>query len=589
MAADKTVSAQEKQRRIIEAVLKERARRAKVTARKADCQNDLMEFVRVFWPIVEPSIPLVEGWVLEAIVDMLMAAADGHQNRVIINVPPGTAKSSMLNVFFPAWVWGPKNRPAARFLSASYSTTIPERDNYRLLRILKSKEYQAMWGDRVKIAREGMQVIETEQTGWKRVISTGSGTTGHRADFLLLDDLNDPNTVESDSVRHSTNHWIREVMPDRLNNLQKSVIINIQQRTHELDATGVLASYGYTSMVIPMEFDPDRFQPIVLRRDKAGNPTKIWADPRGLDQNGLELPGRAIGINGKIHCLPGSPIEDRRNELCWPERFSFEAVQKMKEIKGPYAWAAQYSQLPTVRGGAILRREWWQNWRHEDLPEFGTVVASLDTAIKEGEDNDYNAITAWGAFPGATGAPNFMLCGAERIRTSLAELVRWVAAFCRAHKVDYLLIEDKMRGHDVAAEVVRQYATAPWETILLRIKGTRHDAGKVDRVRAISPMFSGPVRRDPATGIDVWEGGIIWAPATDWAEEVINEATSFPRGQHDDYVDSMSQALAYLRRTGVLLTKQEYDDAAEEAMRYRPPIGVPYAIPDPKGQASITV
>ena len=261
----------------------------------------------------------------------------------------------------------------------------------------------------------------------------------------------------------------------------------------------------------------------------------MWADPRGLDEDGNELEGLVERAHGGLEAEPGSPMAQAEGLLCWPERYPPDEMEKMRNIKGPYAWAAQYLQLPTVRGGAIIRREWWRRWRGLILPEFGTTIASLDTAIKEGTENDYNALTILGAFADDEGAPQFMLADAWRIRTNLADLVRMVGDTCRKHNVDYLLIEDKARGHDVAAEIRRLYASAPWDTCLLKIGGGRYAQDKVTRVMAITPMFSGPVRKDPATGMDIWDGGMVWAPEAEWAEEVIAETTSFPRGAHDDY------------------------------------------------------
>ena len=836
---------------MLKAAKAELRRREERAALKADCEKDLMAFVEAFWPVVEPATPLIKGWVLEAMCDILMAAADGQIRRLCLNVPPGSMKSTLLNVFFPAWLWGAMNKPHLRFISASYSTMIPERDNSRLLRVLQSELFRQFWGDRVQIVREGVGLIETSSTGSKRVVSTDGGTTGHRADFLLLDDINNPTNVESDTVRHATNHWLREVMPDRLNDLKRSVIINIQQRTHEQDATGTLLQFGYLHVVIPLEFDPGRFQHVVLRRNKAGEATQVWADPRGLDKDGNELEGLVEKAHGGLEAAPGSPMAQAEGTLCWPERYPPDEMEKMRNIKGPYAWAcntgeapilmadlsmkplseirvgdaivgfeascdprrdgekfgrrrlmkttvedvhvsvrpvvkitldsgrvirctpdhkwytgrtpndkshpvyaaaklkralirvcdpflpditdvetarmagwlsgfyegegtvvfqsrrpgyaknavisfyqgcednlpicdelervlthfgfeygiserkrtkshwqkariywlkrgglpllqrflhivrpikwreriieaafasnfvrgeervvsiepdgedvvyglttgtgnyvvwglassnSQYLQSPTVRGGAIIRREWWRRWRGMVLPEFGTVIASLDTAIKEGKENDFNALTILGAFADDEGAPQFMLADAWRVRTNLADLVRMVGDACRKHNVDYLLIEDKARGHDVAAEIRRLYASAPWDTCLLKIGGGRYAQDKVTRVMAVTPMFSGPVRKDPATGMDIWEGGMVWAPEAEWAEEVIAETTSFPRGAHDDYVDCLGQMLLWARKTGLAITKAEFRETEDEAMQYQRPVGVPYAIHGP--------
>ncbi len=698
------------------AVDAERARRAALAARKSDAENDLLEFVDMFWRVVEPVTPLVKGWVLSAMADALMAVTDGHLTRVILNVPPGSMKSMLLNVFWPAWEWGPMNMPHLRYLSASYSSAIPERDNARLLRVITDPVYLRCWGDRFGVIRAGMTLVENDKTGWKRVISTSSGTTGHRGDRILClpadavittdagdmriedivherrnvriagwsgsavewqaieqyetnpagvmvrirhargvltctadhrvwvegrgyvaaesivpddvlrcivggalvptvsavsgvdrlgfdgrptynlrvgphhnyfadgvlvhncDDLNDPNDVESPSVRAATVHWVREVMPDRLNNMQQSAIINVQQRTHEQDATGVLAEHGdnYTWISIPMEFDPLRLCRAALRWDEDGEVLQEWVDPRGVDADGKELAGLYEDERGNLKVTMGSPMAQVAGTLAWPERFPPDTVAALKKIKGPYAWEGQYNQHPTVRGGAIIQRDWWQTWAARHYPSVGTVMVSVDTAIKENEAADYTACTVWGAFADDGGAPQVMMLDAWRDRLSLAETVARVGDSCFRWKADYLLIEDKARGHDASVEIQRHYTNRTWETVLIKVNSNSGD--KEARLRAVSHLFSGDVRRDPVSGIDIWVGGMVWAPATEWAEEVINEVTSFPRGVHDDYVDTVSQVMHFMRRHGVVLRKAEHEANEYEARKFRKTPGVPYAV-----------
>lgn len=515
--------------------------------------------------------------------DVLMAISDGDMTRVSINVPPGSTKSTLLNVLWPAWEWGPCNRPALRYMSVSYSTDVPVRDNLRFARILKHPVYQSCWGDRVKITREGAEWVGNDKTGFKMVTSTSGGTTGFRGDRLLLDDLNNPVNVESDIVRASTNKFIREVMPDRLNDLKRSAIVNLQQRTHENDATGTLIEHGqgYQYVCVPMEFDPLRICRVVLRHDDFGNPERVWVDPRALDEHGRQLRGLSLNERGEPKVVDGSPMAMAAGESCWPERFDEEATAKLKLEKGDYAWSAQYQQIPGVRGGAIIKRDWWKLWQGADYPELGTVVVSLDTAIEESEINDYNACTAWGAFAGKNGEPQFLLLEAWRDRMSLADLVRRVAETCRKRKADYLLVERKTRGKDVSDEILRLYARTSWNTELIIPQGD-----KVSRLRAVSHFFSGDARKIP-DGFDEesnakyridWSGGVVFAPDRAWADEVISEVASFPYGANDDYVDSVSQALGWVRKNGVVCRKVEYEEAEEDRMRYRKPVGVPYAI-----------
>lgn len=551
-----------------------RDQRRDLAALKTEAESDLVAFVRMMWRAVEPEAQFVHGWPVDAMADALMAVSDGEIRRLLINIFPGAMKSLMLNVFFPAWEWGPRGMPHLRYISTSYSSGLTERDNARLLRVVSDPVYRRCWPG-VTITKEGVGYVENAATGWKLATSVGGKMTGFRADRILIDDANNPANVDSSDVREQTNLWLREVMPDRLNNLDKGAIISIQQRTHEEDATGTLAQYGtgYSWLCIPMEFDPMRSSSVVLRRNEAGEPEDVWSDPRGLDDEGDELDGLYTDAKGQLQLRHGSPMAHAEGQLAWPDRFSPTAIEEQKRIKGPYGWAGQYQQSPGARGGGIIRRDWWQTWPTELFPDFGTIVASLDTALEQNTTSDYNAFIAMGAFPNDAGAPQLMLRAGWKQRMPLADLVKRVADDCYRIKADYLLIEHKTRGRDVFDEIRRLYASAPWKTVLIVPMGD-----KVSRLNAVSHLFSGDKRIDATSGIEVYENGMIWAPDTDWAEEVITEVANFPRGAHDDMTDALSQALAWIRRNGVVLRKVEHDNAESDARRYKRRPGVPYAI-----------
>jgi phage terminase large subunit-like protein len=404
---------------------------------------------------------------------------------------------------------------------------------------------------------------------------SGGATTGFRGDRILIDDANNPLDVESDTVRATTNIWLREVMPSRVNHAETSAIINIQQRTHEEDATGILAKYGggYRWTCVPMHYDPLRDTPVPLTFDEDGRPVDVWHDPRGVDPDtGKRLEGLFADARSKVHLRPGSPLARADGALAWPERWSQEACDKIRNTLGPYAYENQYQQSPGVRGGSIIRRDWWQVWEGE-YPDMGTVIAVLDTAIEENEKNDWNALITLGAFPGKEGEPKVMLTSAAKWRCQLSELVTNVRDVCVYRKVDYLLIERKTRGKDVHDEIVRLYAAAPWNTVLVEVFGT-----KVSRLSAVSHLFSGDLTRDRLTGIDVYSGGIVYAPDRDWSDEVIDQVTAFPTGAHDDFVDCLSMGMGWIRKNGVVLRRVEWDERELERKQFRKSIGVPYAI-----------
>ena len=570
---------------IAKAARAEIKRRKEQEKLKKKCEADLVEFIRAFWHVLEPSKPLVEGFVLYAICDYLMAAADGHIKRGILNVFPGSAKSLTMNVFFCAWLWGPRNRPAERFLCASYNEGLPERDNIKFLRLVKDPLYKQFWGERFRLIKESVSWIENDQTGWERTTSTHSGTTGHRGTFVLVDDGNDPNNVESTTVRESTIHWVREVMPDRLDNMETGVIINLQQRVHEWDCTGILVKYGtgYAEnwLMIPMRFDPLRSTPIIMRRDEDGNPTEIWVDPRGVDENGDELEGIFTDTDGKRKIRPGSPMAKAEGALAWVERFSEEAVNALERVKGPVAFAGQYQQSPTPRGGGIIKDDWWLPWPEKTFPDMGTVILSLNTAVEEDEENENHAATIWGAFSGTEGQPQLMLKAAWKDRAPLAQLVARVTELCEQHKVDYLLIIHKKKGQEVHDEMRRLYQNDKWAIVLVPVEGSEYA-----RLQSVSVLFSGDVKKIPALTphgqpqqyVDSWKGGMIYAPNTDWADEVIAQTGSFPRGAHAEFVPTVSMALEWCRKNGVVMRKVEYDTQEDEKLKFKPSRGVPYVI-----------
>lgn len=522
-------------------------------------EEDLLSFAGYVWPVVEPAVPFIKGWVLEAIADHLQAVEAGHIRRLLINVPPGATKSLMTDVFFPAWLWGPKNRPHMRFLCAAYSEHLTVRDNMRCRSIITSDRYQRLWRDRFKVSSDQFTKIKfaNDKTGWKLATSVGGIGTGERADIVIVDDPNNPMEMESEPIRATTKMWFTEILPDRLNNQATSAIIVIQQRTHEEDVSGVALTreMGYTHLMIPMEYDSGRHCVTSLGLDKAGDDV-AWEDPRSED-----------------------------GELAWPERFSQSIVEELKRDKGQYAYHSQYQQSPAPRGGGILKEEYWQLWKSNEWPPLQYILASLDSAYTEKEENDASALTVWGVFrerppmelgpealwmPRASpqivdntlGSPKIILLHAWQGHLQFHDLINQVIEICLpgqvpgyrgpSFPVDKLLIEAKASGLSVGQELHRMFRSSGRIAIDL-INPTKY-GDKVARVHAIEHLFS---------------GGLIYAPDKDFADMVIQQCAVFPRGARDDLVDSTSMALRYLRDAGFALRREEYSIEDEPSLMYK--------------------
>jgi hypothetical protein len=219
----------------------------------------LLQFVRYFWHSLEPKTrPLIEGWPLEAICDHLEAMTFGDipSNRLLINVPPGFMKSLLVDVFWPAWEWGPCNMPHMRYIAFSYSDGITTRDNNKMVRLILSPAYQRLWGDRFKLTKLGERRVENDQTGYKVATSVGGLSTGERGDRVILDDPHNVIKAESELEREKTVRFFRESMSNRLND-ERSAIVIIMQRLHGGDVSGdVLARESdYCHLMIPMYFE----------------------------------------------------------------------------------------------------------------------------------------------------------------------------------------------------------------------------------------------------------------------------------------------------------------------------------------------
>lgn len=480
-------------------------------------EGGLAEFIKYMWPVVEPATKLVWSKHIEYICLHLESVANGTIQKVLINVPPGHMKSLLVDVFFPAWIWGPMKRPSARFMAASYSEEITLRDNMRFRDLLRSDRFQKFWGRQftVRTDQDSKTKIGNDKTGWKIATSVGGMGTGERADFFVIDDPHNIKDAESEAIRENTLQWWREVVPTRLNDPEKSAIIVIMQRVHENDVSGdiIARDLNYEHLCLPARFDPDR-----------KCVTSIWEDPREED-----------------------------GELLWPERFNDEVLDDLKKQIGKFAFASQFQQSPMPRGGGILQRDYWQLWpppgREAEwtrdgalqFPVMDYIAASFDGAYTEKQENDYSALAIFGIFRDAQGIPKIMLMHYWQERLTLNEVVAKVAKSCQKYKINKLLIEAKATGISVAQEMRRIYGISDWSTELISPRGD-----KVARVYSIQHLF---------------EEKMVFAPDREWAETLIGVCERFPRGTHDDGVDCTSQALNYFRATGWALRRGEYSAA----------------------------
>jgi predicted phage terminase large subunit-like protein len=246
------------------------------------------------------------------------------------------------------------------------------------------------------------------------------------------------------------------------------------------------------------------------------------------------------------------PMELPSGEPMWPEFWKKEDIQKLKKTIDVRYWQAQYQQNPTSEEGALVKREWWREWQDEDPPECSYIILSIDTAHEKNTRADFSAFTVWGVFDYVDpaepdrkklGKPtqHIILLEAFKERLEFPELKRKAFDTWRDWEPDGFIVEKKASGAPLIQELRKMGIPVQEFT---PSKGQ----DKVSRVNSVSDMF---------------RSGFVWAPMTRWAEDVINEVAEFPSGEHDDYVDSMSQALMRFRQGGFITLDVDFQDDAQ--------------------------
>ena len=430
--------------------------------RSEKARRSFREFVEQAWPILEPATAFVPGIHVDAACQHLLAVAEGRIKNLIINMPPGHAKSLLVAVFWPVWIW--IDHSEARFIFASHNMDLAIRDSLKCRRLIESLWYQERWGDRFRLRDDQNEKarFENTATGYRLVTSVGAGT-GERADIVVVDDPTSVDQAESDVQRKTANEWWSGTMSTRLNDPKTGHLVVVQQRLHEDDLTGhLLEKGGYELLVLPEEYEPD-----------GARPTSIgWRDPR---------------------TTPG--------ELLWPEKNGPAEIERFKRDLGSYRSAGQYQQRPSPAGGGIFKRCWFRYWKPKfmELPpvlvkgpdgEFFKVIAvhlpddfdeqlqSWDMSFKDAKDSDYVAGGVW-----ASKGPNRYLLYQVHARLSFPETLKAVRELTAKYpRAVTKLIEDKANGSAVIA-TLRQEISG--------LIAVNPEGGKMARAQAISACVEG--------------------------------------------------------------------------------------------------
>ena len=225
---------------------------------------------------------------------------------------------------------------------------------------------------------------------------------------------------------------------------------------------------------------------------------------------------------------------------CWPEFWSLDDLNAVRASIPLNKWNAQYQQNPTGEESAIIKREWWRKWEGDEVPNLSYVIQSYDTAFSKRETADYSAITTWGVFyPEESGIPALILLDSKKGRWDFPQLKQIAFDEYKFWDPDTVIVEAKASGTPLTQEM-RQMGIP-----VVNFTPSRGN-DKITRVHSVSPLF---------------EAGMVWCPDTTFADELVEEVASFPNGEHDDLVDSMTQALMRYRQGNfVQLPTDDWED-----------------------------
>jgi len=448
------------------------------------CRRSFADFIKLAWPQIIPD-KLRWNWHMDAMADHMQALGTGGipSNRLLINVPPGASKSTVVGVMYPAWLWGPAGKPGHKYIGAAHEQGLAVRDSRMTRELVKSEWYQARWPISFKADQNEKLYFENDAFGFRQACAI-AGFTGRRGHTVGIDDPLSVEKAHSETDRATALRVLSETIPTRLVDPATSAIVIVMQRLHEKDPSGYVLSsdLGYEHLCIPMEFETARRNHTVIG----------WTDPRTKD-----------------------------GELMFPGRFPAEVVEKYKTALGAYGYAGQMQQRPSPAGGGIFKDAWWKYYTVPPAIEWRAIYA--DTAQKTGQQNDFSVFQCWGKSKDGQAVLLDMIRG----KWEAPELLVQARAFWAKHKalmigapLRSMKVEDKVSGTGLIQTLKREG---------IPVLDIQRDRDKITRAYDAAPL--------------VESGNVLLPDGAAWLSDFLGEATAFPNGAHDDTIDPAMDAI----------------------------------------------
>jgi len=457
------------------------------------------------------------------ICDKLMSLEAGELRRLMLFVAPRSSKSLISSIYYPAWLFG--KHGDWQFLGVSHSATLATKFGRTVRDIIQSRQFKVIFpevhvnpgqsakdhwsiilGPRIKDGLPGGEYLAA---------GAGQPIAGHGAHQGMIDDPISEQDAWSEAKRNTVNEWYPGGFRSRL--MPGGRVGIIQTRWHEMDLSGYLLRLSKEQPLA------DQWEVIRIPVLNTSESTKLLNNARDklIDQGYLKPDYPELQPGESFWPAPS----ETDNDYHWPTSEVLATKHSMPE----HQFDAIYMQVPSSKGGNILRAADWQKWdmeKHKVPPVCDYIIQSWDTAFSTKESADFSACTTWGVFQ-EEGKAHLVLLGATKGRWAYPTLRQNVIEKFNEHHPDVIIMEKKASGQSLIQELsltgIPMYPFTP-------------EKDKITRAHLASEIFA--QKR-------------IWYPSgRQWAQDVIDECTRFPADRHDDYVDTVSQAVMWMRFGG---------------------------------------
>jgi predicted phage terminase large subunit-like protein len=454
--------------------------------KREKAQIDFMKFVKAMWP------GFIDGRHHKVMAKKFEEIAEGKIRRLIINMPPRHTKSEFASYMLPAWFLG--KYPNKKIIQCSNTAELAVGFGRKVRNLVDSEQYAQIFPNvTLRSDSKAAGRWSTSGNGEYFAIGVGGTVTGKGADLLIIDD---PHSEQEAALAAGD--------PTVFDKVYEWYTSGPRQRLQP----------GGSIVVVMTRW---------AKRDLTGKILQSMIDKDGEHWDVINFPA----------ILPsGNPL--------WPEFWSLAELEALQlELPTP-KWNAQYQQSPTSEEGAIVKREWWKEWKEDKPPRCEFLIQSWDTAFTKSERSDYSACTTWGVFylNENENDPNVILLDAFKKRMEFPELKEKAFNHYKEWEPDAFIVEAKASGAPLIFEL---------RAMGIPVSEFTPSRGndKMVRINSVSDLFA---------------SGKVWAPATRWADELIEEMAAFPNSDHDDLVDSSTQALIRFRKGGFLRLQTDEED-----------------------------